>query len=93
MYNCDDQLCLCILLSVHYSCGYFVLVTVNFLNCKFHLLTGDEINPLFSLTKLFPGLRKLKSTGSDFVDNGEEVSHYIAPMHVSTFILLLKRSQ
>lgn len=62
-----------------------------FFNCEFHLSTGDEINVLLSLTKLFPGLRKLKNTGSDFVVNIAEVSHYTAFVHVSTFMLLVKR--
>lgn len=78
-----------------YSCNHFVLVASNFffLSCELHLLTGKEINALLSLTKLFPGLRKLKNTGSDFVVNVAEVSHYTAFMHVSTFMLSVKRSQ
>ena len=77
--------------SVHCSYSYFVFVASNYIllkNCEFHLLTDDEINALLSLVKLFPGLKKLKNTGSDFVVNVAEVSHYTAFMHVITVMVL-----
>lgn len=57
--------------ATHFAnCIQWPINLVKFLN---YLLTGDEIKALLSLTKLFPGVKKLKDTGSDFIVNVAEV--------------------